>query len=588
MIAITAARQLAEPEQAAPDLSRPPFMTPRMWFIWLQRCQLSGERAASEEAQREFVVWWGLWGHQIYASDFVLAPEQVAVLMEPVPGGAGTIPRLLRRLHRESPDLCRLFDLDTPGGRTGLLTWFLAYGQAELTRRQPADADSVRPARAGNGKRRRPGAGSARQVAARLPPGTILHPHSELWADAAPLRAERTDPEHDDTGPLVPKRRAARRAARSGINLIGFAFGELGLGEDLRMMSRALDAAGVAHGVVAIPASAHTRANDRSVAERVTDRLRYPVTVFCLNPFDMAEVYAQGREELFQAEHTIGYWPWELPRLPPFWRDAYRLVDEVWAASRYTAASFRDSPVPLRIMPPCVEIPDFARVRAMARRLRAARQDRFRFIFPFDRNSFLARKNPFAAVAAFRAAFPERDRSVELLLRINGERGNEADVARLAAAARADRRILIDKGTLPRAKALALLGSSDCLVSPHRAEGFGRNIAEAILLGVPVLATGFGGCVDFLASEEAIDWQPVAIGEGEYAHATGQWWAEPDVAHLAQRMAEVRQAGHEAAGRRAARAAEFQAVYAAAAVGARYAAELQRIEPAVRAYDERR
>src|SRR6185437_6632705 len=87
---------------------------------------------------------------------------------------------------------------------------------------------------------------------------------------------------------------------------------------------------------------------------------------------------------------------------------------------------------------------------------------------------------------------------------------------------------------------LALLASSDCLVSPHRAEGFGRNIAEAILLEVPVLATRFGGCVDFLHGEEAIDWRPVVIREGEYPWGGGQWWAEPDLHHLVRRMEEIR------------------------------------------------
>ncbi len=345
------------------------------------------------------------------------------------------------------------------------------------------------------------------------------------------------------------------------------------------MLSLALTAADVAHVVIDVPNLGQTRAQDRSIAERVVERLRYPITVFCLNPFDTADFYARGREDLFQAEYNIGSWPWELPEMPPFWRDTYRLVDEIWAASRYTAAAFqRTSPVPVHVLPPCVEIPDIARIRTAARKLREQRGDRFRFIFPFDRNSFLARKNPWAALAAFQRAFPAADRSVELLLSINGERGNDDDVARLREAARADGRIALREGTLPKADALALLASSDCLISPHRAEGFGRNIAEAILLEVPVLATRFGGCVDFLNSAEGIDWRPAAVREGEYPHATGQWWAEPDVADLAERMAQVSRDRSDATRRAAAaRREEFRAVYRPAASGARTAARLRDI-----------
>jgi glycosyltransferase involved in cell wall biosynthesis len=544
----------------------------------LQQNHLRGQEAASDEGQREFVVWWLLCGHQLHDRDFVATPEQLAVAMESIPGRAGPVPRLLRRVHRESSDLRRLFDLDTPGGRAGYLAWFMISGHGALKR--PSKPARARSAQSVGVRTRKAGIGASSleigsQIQARLPPGTDLFAQGVFGINPPAQR-----PDESTTGRLVPKRgrRLARERAPFGVNLVGFAFGELGLGEDLRMMSLALDAAGVAHVAVDVPASPHTRARDRSVAQRVVDRLRYPITVFCLNPFDMAGLYAGGREDLFQAEHTIGYWPWELPQMPPFWRDAYRLVDEVWAPSRYTAAAFQEtSPVPVHVMPPCVAIPDIARVRAKARKLRAERGGRFRFIFPFDRKSYLTRKNPFAVVAAFRQAFGPDDHSVELLLRINGERGNDADVARLRAEARSDRRIVLHEGTLPRAEALALLASADCLVSPHRAEGFGRNIAEAILLGVPVLATRFGGCIDFLASDEGIDWRPVAIGEGEYAHATGQWWAEPDLDHLARRMAELPELRREASRTDSVRATEFQAVYSPTMTGARYVAALQKI-----------
>jgi glycosyltransferase involved in cell wall biosynthesis len=33
----------------------------------------------------------------------------------------------------------------------------------------------------------------------------------------------------------------------------------------------------------------------------------------------------------------------------------------------------------------------------------------------------------------------------------------------------------------------------DCLVSPHRAEGWGYSIQEAMAVGTPVIATGYSG-----------------------------------------------------------------------------------------------
>jgi ATP-binding cassette subfamily B protein len=55
----------------------------------------------------------------------------------------------------------------------------------------------------------------------------------------------------------------------------------------------------------------------------------------------------------------------------------------------------------------------------------------------------------------------------------------------LAAAAAADARIVFLHGTMDRGDVLGLFAACDAYVSPHRAEGFGRTLAEAMLLGKP-------------------------------------------------------------------------------------------------------
>ena len=50
---------------------------------------------------------------------------------------------------------------------------------------------------------------------------------------------------------------------------------------------------------------------------------------------------------------------------------------------------------------------------------------------------------------------------------------------------------------LPPDKLLALYGCCDVFLSLHRLEGFGRGMAEALQLGVDVIATAYGGNTDF-------------------------------------------------------------------------------------------
>ncbi|MEN9317000.1 MAG: hypothetical protein RIS35_3393, partial [Pseudomonadota bacterium] len=80
------------------------------------------------------------------------------------------------------------------------------------------------------------------------------------------------------------------------------------------------------------------------------------------------------------------------------------------------------------------------------------------------------------------------------------------------------------------------------LVAPSRGEGFGLPLAEAMAFGLPVITTGWGGQTDFCTPETAwlIDWRfAIARTHLQVEHSA---WAEPDVAHLAALMREVRAA----------------------------------------------
>jgi glycosyltransferase involved in cell wall biosynthesis len=77
------------------------------------------------------------------------------------------------------------------------------------------------------------------------------------------------------------------------------------------------------------------------------------------------------------------------------------------------------------------------------------------------------------------------------------------------------------------------------LVAPSRAEGFGLPMAEAMLSGLAVITTGWGGQLDFCNEETAwlVDYsfEPAQTHIGLFDSI----WAEPDVEHLAHMMREL-------------------------------------------------
>jgi len=66
--------------------------------------------------------------------------------------------------------------------------------------------------------------------------------------------------------------------------------------------------------------------------------------------------------------------------------------------------------------------------------------------------------------------------------------------------------------------------------------GFGRGMAEALQLGVDVIATDFGVNTDFCSGPLAhpVRWRPAPIPRGAYPFGDGHSWAEPDLEHAAE------------------------------------------------------
>jgi len=333
-----------------------------------------------------------------------------------------------------------------------------------------------------------------------------------------------------------------------GVNLIGFAFGELGIGEDLRMAAQACEAAGLPFKVLNIDPGKHLRQADRLMAPHCTDNiadLPYAINIFCLTGFDTLRVYAEKGPALFDGRHNIGWWPWELPVWPQRWIEAFSVVDEVWAAARFTQTMFiaqTDKHVTLMPLPVSV-----ARLKKTSRRMLGLPTKRFLFLFVFDFNSYLARKNPLAVIDAFQKAFPVADGTVGLVLKTMNSRPAERAWLAFVERCASDRRITLLDCTLDRAQVLGLVDACDAYVSLHRSEGFGRTLAEAMLLGKPVVGTDFSGNTDFLNRKTGypVRWSRREVLVGEYpfieAHDTA-WWAEPDLAHAAVQLRAARSA----------------------------------------------
>jgi glycosyltransferase involved in cell wall biosynthesis len=88
---------------------------------------------------------------------------------------------------------------------------------------------------------------------------------------------------------------------------------------------------------------------------------------------------------------------------------------------------------------------------------------------------------------------------------------------------------------------LRLIAEADCYVSLHRAEGFGYTMAEAMYYGVPVIASGYSGNLEYMtpANSFLVPCKATFVKNADGPFQRGSVWGDPDIDIAAALMRQV-------------------------------------------------
>lgn len=351
----------------------------------------------------------------------------------------------------------------------------------------------------------------------------------------------------------------------NGLNIISSATGQTGIAEGMRGLIAALEKTTMPFTHID---SLATPGRQQQEHNRTLD-FPYDTTIVGGGLREIEQTLFSMNVPISARKHLIGYVPWELPRLPE--AEAQFLdntFNEIWTPSSFsTEAIGRSVKIPVVTMPHSIDI---SSASGKSRSDFGLPENAFMFLFAFDMHSRIERKNPEGLITSFVQSFGSQ-KDVILVISIKNSADFPREFKALSLMAKAHPNIYVHTDYLSRPDMLALLKCADCFVSLHRSEGFGLLIAESMALGVPVIATDYGGSTDFVNTSTGypVPYDLVTLKKDAGPYTAGEMWAEPNVSAAADSMKHVVSNPADASAK-AARASELmKTAYSKESIGAR-------------------
>ena len=225
---------------------------------------------------------------------------------------------------------------------------------------------------------------------------------------------------------------------------------------------------------------------------------------------------------------------WELPSFRPEWFHGFSLFDGFIAPTSFLENliyPLTTKPIyslkPLLVKPK--ETLEFSRSQL------GIPENSYIFLYVFDARSGLMRKNPNLLIKAFQELEKTSGLDTHLILKISGlERSKDFNMNIFH---NNPKITLIDRN-LTDSELANLYDLSDCYVSPHRAEGLGLTLIEALSHNCALIFTKFSGSSDIpnMPGILEIEFDYISIEKTIGPYELNNIWAEPKLISLVNMM----------------------------------------------------
>ncbi len=315
------------------------------------------------------------------------------------------------------------------------------------------------------------------------------------------------------------------------IAITGFHNYQLGISEDARNLYKSIKEITPYVKASKIPLACLN--NEIEANYKLYDFINSKYNFIVLPPLEQLNLFMKN-PTYFHKNKVYALMPWELESLPENFQCIFKKIDVVLAPSKFLKQVFSLIHKDVKLLPHFVDI---------EYEINEEKFDQFTFVYSADMNSYIARKNPLCVIRAFKKLLKEylfkNQKKPRLILRLT----HFSNVKHSVIVEEIDNceQIFLLTEKLAKKEYLTLLSRSHCYISPHRSEGFGRNIAESMFLGTCTIVSNYSGNLDFCNKDTSylIDGKLIKINKGEYPLSDNCSWFDPDINHLTLLMMEV-------------------------------------------------
>ena len=349
-----------------------------------------------------------------------------------------------------------------------------------------------------------------------------------------------------------PARRGTRQAKRqaAGIRFIG-ACDNSGYGTASRRLLHGLKNAGVPFTWTPMVAGDGLGLGYEPLRGRTTGDAELDPFVGRDIPYDtvflhLMPEYVPFFREAEPDKRFILHTAWETDRIPHHWRFLLELADRVAVPSTWNRDVFLEAGlrVPVDVLPHAAVTAAPVQGPPPA----AIREGDYVFLAV---DTWTARKRLRETIQCYLDTFTADD-AVTLVVKTDGRNhispwpmftSTALETRLLLRRYRNPARVVLVTGRLSDDDMARLHARADCYLSLSHGEGWGLGAFDAATRGKPVVATGFGGPLDYLPPDDAYLVRsrlvPVRNDLGKPSFTDDQQWAEPDTAHAGQLMRHV-------------------------------------------------